>query len=665
MTKKLLNLCLVVLVLTFSSSEAMMAARIAMLGVQSANKERLALHELLAVQRLAHDVQRTQKSLNTSSLNSASLLTRLLHAKRSDLVIQHDHLDRSSQLLLQRNAFSMLNAFSLAKKWDNLNILQPSIQRRFFANQAPRQLQQLPVDKSNFRTIIESNNVYVDKTEQIHALYATGGRFHFLARLRRSGKSLLISTLFELYSGNKELFNNLWIGQEGRWDWTKKSPIIHLDFSTMNASSAVHFEECIVDRLNMIANEYGLEIQNKRDAQSALFWLVTQLGKKTKCQVVVLIDEYDKPILDALVDNEKELARQNKGVLKRLFDPLKGLDAIGLLRAIFITGVTKFSKTSLFSGLNNLNDITMKPIAADLLGYTKDEIKRYFGPHIQDFALQSGQSEEEIMKDLEKWYNGYRFSTKDVKVYNPFSLLYCLQEKKIENYWYESGTPTFLLELLKKNYVSLVGIEKQSMRKEDLGTFDVDYIPMVPLLFQTGYLTISSHKIEDQEDFFTLNFPNEEVKKSFQRQLFRAISNANDAEINNFIPQLKEALKSEDLEKYVSLMQGMIAWTPYNLHIPQEKYYQSLFLAAAKLTGFKSEAEVLTSRGRIDLVIELDDKIYIFEFKFNKAPREALDQIIRKSYMEKYQLSEVKKVIPVGLSFIYEDKKLTFEYMSN
>ena len=373
----------------------------------------------------------------------------------------------------------------------------------------------LPRDVSNFEKMIKNNYIYVDKTELIYNLYATGDSYFFLSRPRRFGKSLLISTLKELFSGNKKLFENLWIGKSGVWDW-QEYPIIELDFSRIARRTPRDLQSSLTWTLVNIGKRYNIDITDAPTPSDKLVDLVQRLAERNN--VVILIDEYDKPILD-LLDTMK-IAQDNRTILKDFYDTLKGLSSY--IHAVFITGVSKFSRTSLFSGLNNLIDITMVPEAATLLGYTKQEIEYYFAEYVTLLAQVRQSSIEDTMLEMERWYNGYRFSDQEITVYNPFSVLYYLKTKRRANYWFESGTPTFLISLLKSQYSSLEDIQEVELSSASLGTFDIENIPLIPLLFQTGYLTITDYDLET--DKYRLNYPNTEVRESFTKYIIAAVN---------------------------------------------------------------------------------------------------------------------------------------------
>jgi hypothetical protein len=499
----------------------------------------------------------------------------------------------------------------------------------------------LPIYTSSFEPLISNNYIYVDKTRDIYRLFSEGNKhYYFLSRPRRFGKTLLISTLKELFLGNRELFKGLWI-ESSDWQW-EKHPVIHLDFGSIAHNTVEQLTSSFSWNLTTIARSYEIDVSEAPTPQDKFKELVVQLAKKQK--VVVLIDEYDKPILDHLKDIEQ--AKAQRDALKSFYDVLKGLDEY--LRAIFITGVTKFAKTSLFSGLNNLNDITIDPKAAALLGYTQQEIVTHFTEYAVALAKDAKIPLETALHDIKTWYNGYQFSEQPIKVYNPFSVGYCLEKKKFSNYWYESGTPTFLINMLRSQYSELEDIRELEIDTDSLGAFDIEQIPLIPLLFQAGYLTFSSYNDETKK--FKLNYPNFEVAASFKRFLVMSLAYTDRITVDTSRSKLVRALKQQDLAVFCKVLQALFSHIPYTLHIDKEAYYHSLFQFLMSLLALEAHSEVITNQGRIDTVIAIDDLLYIFELKLNKPISKALEQIEERKYYERYSLHH-KNIILVGLVF--------------
>ncbi len=325
-------------------------------------------------------------------------------------------------------------------------------------------MKKLPIDVSTFRTMMLENYLYIDKTHIIHDLIKDG-RYFFLSRPRRFGKSLLISTLEELFSGNEDLFKDLWIGKS-KYTWPQH-PVISLNFSDLDIESASELKTSLAVALDDLAEEHGIDLSKYPTPGLKLKRLVKQLSKKNP--VVILIDEYDYPLLNNI--SNLKVAEANRKVLRNFFSVIKSLDRY--LRAIFITGISNFSKTSIFSGLNNLNDISLDPVAANLLGYTEEEMLSFLKGPIQELAKIENSSLEDTMLKIQQWYNGYRFSEFPLRVYNPFSVLYVLKKNKFMNYWFDSGTPSFLVNLLAQENYALENIEEAQLSRKSLGTFDI------------------------------------------------------------------------------------------------------------------------------------------------------------------------------------------------
>ncbi len=514
-------------------------------------------------------------------------------------------------------------------------------------------MKKLPVDVSDFETLITENYLYIDKTEQIDNLLAKG-RLYFLSRPRRFGKSLLISTIKQIFAGNKRLFEDLWIGKYGCHTWTEY-PIIYLDFSTIAHRTPEHLEISLSNRLSLIAKSYGITLDEGL-LEDKTYNLITQLAQKGK--IVLLVDEYDKPLLDH-IDNIA-VAEQQRAILHGFYDAIKGLDAY--FHAIFITGVTKFAKTSIFSGMNNLNDISLLPESSTLLGYTIEEIRMYFELYIEEYSKKKEIAIDSVYREIKIWYNGYRFSKATTYVYNPFSILYYLKNKDRANYWFTSGTPSFLVNLLKKDPSELSTMDKKVLNFDTLnGSFNLGKVPPLILLQQAGYLTIKDYN--EQTNLYTLGFPNEEVQLSMSHLMLSMLANIQVTAVEGIISQIKKALNHNDLDTFCSIISGLLANIPYDLHVERESYYHSLLHFMALLLGVEVHPETHTSKGRIDLAITMPQRIFIFEFKFNKSAQEALQQIINQRYHEKY-LHQNKPLTLVGISFNYKNKELILDWIS-
>ncbi len=493
----------------------------------------------------------------------------------------------------------------------------------------------LPIGIQTFRDLIEGNYLYIDKTRNIYELIKNTKGAYFLSRPRRFGKSLTLSTLEEIFLGNKELFQGLWI-YDSEYKW-KKHPVIRFDFSKQKANEPEVLIGFINNQLDYIAEAYSVQL-SKKEYFERFEELIMKLGQTEK--VVILIDEYDKPIIDHLEDTE--LALKMREVMKGFFTVLKGNDEY--IRFLLLTGVSKFSKAGVFSNLNHLIDITLDDAYSSLVGITEEELKKEFSTYISDLAIKENKTEEETLNTIRAWYNGYRFSPKGISVYNPFSTLLTFEKKSFEHHWFETGTPEFLVKLILKNNYDIIEIPFKTDAL-NFSSYEVDDLSLTPLLVQTGYLTIKDYNAERK--LFTLDFPNYEVKNAFLGYFTRKLGNKDFS--NSILYEILDALAVDDLETCISYLRKIFIKIEYDLHIPQEKYYQTLFYLTFTLLGFKISTEVKTNLGRVDAVVE-SNAIYIFEFKLSGTKEEALTQIKTKKYYEKY-LNKGKDIYLVGVEF--------------
>jgi hypothetical protein len=516
-------------------------------------------------------------------------------------------------------------------------------------------LKRLPVDLSHFKTMIEDNYLYVDKTEIIYQLFSRR-RLYFLSRPRRFGKSLLISTLKELFSGNKKLFKDTWIGQQKDYAW-KQHPVLHFDFSILSHETSQEFKNDLIWSLEQMAKNHGISLAKVPTLSTKFSTLIERLS--TKHKVVILIDEYDAPLLHNL-DNIP-VAKALQKVMRTFFSVIKGADARGHIHAVFITGVTKFAKTSLFSGINNLVDITLSPDACTLCGYTKDELTSYFKEYAQAFAKANSMSQQKVFDIVQDWYNGYRFSKDPTKVYNPYSVTHFFDQNDLKNYWLETGTPSFLIELLKGQAGELENIENTELNSSYFGSFEIGSLPIIPILVQAGYLTITDYNPERQT--FKLNYPNKEVGESFKSYLLASLSHTNARSVEMAIAHFRYALDTNNMELFVATLKNLLANVPYQIYRVNEAFFHSLFQLLVDLLGIEGQSEVSSASGSIDTVLQTHNSIFIFEFKFKKSDKKALKQIIEKRYYEKY-LRLKKPIILVGLSFNIKNKQLALDWTS-
>lgn len=506
----------------------------------------------------------------------------------------------------------------------------------------------LPIGIQDFKTIVSDGYTYIDKTKLIYQII-TQGKPYFLSRPRRFGKSLLISIFEAIFTGKRNLFKGLWIDHSD-WNWIEY-PVIRLDMSVINSRTPEMLERSLIAILKEIAAKYHLTIEGET-ASDHLSQLVRNLAQTAEQKVVVLIDEYDKPILDNI--NDLDLAKMNQNILQQFYTILKAKDEY--LQFIFLTGVTKFSKVSLFSGLNNLNDITMSNDYSTLLGLTREELDHYFSKDIQDVAAANELSTEECYDQIKEWYNSYKFSKQGGLVYNPFSTLRLLDSKDFVAHWFETGTPAFLIDLMKARQFDLSNLEQINVSMQSFSSFDIEDLPTLPLLYQTGYLTIKAYL--PHINAFCLGFPNREVSQSFSDNLLTTFASSK-VECSKFLVEITSNLYIDpwDYTQFFTIMEKLFALIPYDLYVKQEKHFHSLFYLIIKLAGFQISAEIHTHQGRADAALETKGKIIIFEFKLDKSARVAIDQIKDKGYHKLYQDCQLP-IYLVGINFNSEQRSI-------
>jgi len=506
------------------------------------------------------------------------------------------------------------------------------------------QLKKLPIGRQTFSELIKANELYIDKTE-IALDLITSYRYSFLSRPRRFGKSLFLSTLKEIFEANQEFFKGLYIYD--KWDWTISYPVITIDFNG-DLRSPKSLENRILDSL--IYNQQKLDVQCKKIEyyDSCFSELIQKTYKKYNQKVVVLIDEYDKAILDNL--DQLQIANQNREILRSFYGILKGCDRY--IKFVFIAGVSKFAKASIFSGLNMLEDITLTPRFGNICGYTQDDIETTILPYLKEVDLDK----------LKEWYDGYNF-LKD-SVYNPFDILNFIKNEFVyKNYWFKSGTPAFLIKLIKEQNYFLPKLSNLVVGEELLDSFDIEKMRFEVVLFQAGYLTIEKVIIdEDDETEYKLKLPNREIKQSLNLYII-AYLYGDSYRINR--KNLRQALKLANLENLKKSLISIFASIPYNNYVKNdiahyEGFYASVVYVYLASLGVEIIAEDVTNSGRIDLTIKLNNNIFIIEFKVGKD--NALKQIKSRNYHQKY-LNENKNIYLVGINFDEEEKNVSeFEW---
>jgi len=523
-------------------------------------------------------------------------------------------------------------------------------------------MKKLPLGIQSLREIIEDGYVYVDKTEYIYNLISHA-KCYFLSRPRRFGKSLLLDTIGEVFLGEKELFKGLWI-YASNYGFTKH-PVIRLDMSNIPNDTPDILKDSISEELAAQSKAESLELSGK--LPGTLFKrLIEGLHRKYGQRVVVLIDEYDKPILDHITDYD--IADENRKVLSGFYGILKSMDAH--LRFTFITGVSKFTKTSIFSGMNHLKDITMTEDYANICGIPVDSLDEYFSEHIENLRTHKRFKDKANLKEsILSWYDGYSWDG-ETRLLNPFSLLNFFDEKKFSAFWYSSGSPRFLLDLIRNKPESYTNIKNVRLTEKMLDSIEIDKIAIEPLLFQTGYLTVKEIPPTHLSPVYIVDLPNLEVSEAFNMHILSALTDSGDMLAESTRVGMAEALRSGDLEEVLEILRGLFASIPYSLHIEREAYYHSIFYAVLNVLGLDTQVEVLVSKGRIDAIIEAGSRVYVMEFKYKSCPPdassedrqqlsesalgEAMEQINARGYADKYKGSG-KEVIKAAFAFLGRD----------
>jgi PAS domain-containing protein len=490
--------------------------------------------------------------------------------------------------------------------------------------------------------------VYADKTGRIYDLVTDSGKFVFLARPRRFGKSLLCSTLAVLFEGRRELFTGLAIDSLD-WEW-KKHPVIHIDLNPANyLNGAVELASAIRRSLRKAARKTGLQLSD--DTISGQFGeLIAESYHASNEKVAVIIDEYDKPLLDTI--NERDIHETLKNELRGFYGVLKSSDEY--LRFVFLTGVTKFSQVSIFSQLNNLKDISLNPAYCDLCGITQEELETYLEPEIERITADNGLDRQAYIDRLKRFYNGYRFSEKDLTVYNPFGLLNHFDSNgKFDTYWFATGTPAFLIKLMEAQKIDMLDLEKKEIFFSELQRFDTENMDALPVLYQSGYLTITDYDGDD--GIYTLDYPNEEVRAAFAESLLHHFLEDSGNKYSK--SRIVEALSKGDPDRAMEALRTIFASIPYGIHLRDEKYYHTIVHLVFRMLGLFCLSEVQTAEGRIDTLVETGKYVYCFEFKLNGSAEEALAQIDSREYLLPWR-GGGKRLFKAGVSFDYEKRNI-------
>ncbi len=475
-------------------------------------------------------------------------------------------------------------------------------------------LPNLPVGRQYFADIRRDNSVYIDKTELIYQLCQQSTSNYFLSRPRRFGKSLTLDTIAELFSGNRALFEGLWIAD--KWDWTQTYPVIRFSLDSISHEGGLN--EALEEAMHDIAKKFKIELKKK--LPSSLFKeLIESVAEQTGKRVIVLIDEYDRPIVDYIDPYNLEKANQQRDILKQFFSILKS--ASNHIRFLLITGVSKFSKVSIFSELNHLSDLTLNKKYAALCGYTQTELEYYFAPYLREMP-------DDTLEKMKLWYNGYSWDAQTF-VYNPFSVLCFFENQDYRNFWFETGTPTFLIKLLRKRFnyrleeTEVSNLILESFRLEKFDDLDVNSI-----LLQTGYLTI---KEKTSRETFILNYPNKEVRKSFGQFLLSEYTHT--PVTAPYAANILRALENNNLSDVIKIINDLIQAVPDQNYIKdEEKFFHAIIHLIFTMVGSDVRSEVHTPIGRMDTVIITAKRIFLFEFKINETPTHAIQCIQDRHY---------------------------------
>ena len=513
-------------------------------------------------------------------------------------------------------------------------------------------MKRLPLGIQTFSKLISDSHYYVDKTEFVYKLSKIGTYF-FLSRPRRFGKSSFLDTIQEAYQGNEVLFKGLFL--EKNWDWSKKYPVIKISFGSGETTSLEELRLIIHDIFLAFQRQFQITLESS-SFSGKFKELIELLHKRENRKVVILIDEYDKPILDAI---DKEFAYQVRDELKNLYSVIKDSDRY--IQLVFITGVSKFSRVSLFSGLNNLTDITLDPEFSAVCGYTQKELEDTFSELLENVPL----------REVKEWYNGYNFLGE--KVYNPYDILHYLRNKDFRNYWFETGTPSFLIKLIEKRKFPIPSLEKVELSKEMMDSFDIGSIHLETILLQAGYMTIQSVEKLGDMTVYHLCYPNKEVRNSLNDVILTFLSSlVSEKEKNK--SRLYRILFAGEVEKLKDLFHSFFASIPYNWYTNNdiasyEGYYCSVFYTYFTAIGVEVVTEDATNLGRIDMAVLLNGRCFIMEFKVNEMNPEgrAMKQLQDKKYHEKYtdyesqylSSGKVKEIYLIGVEFNKTDRNIT------
>ena len=511
-----------------------------------------------------------------------------------------------------------------------------------------------PIGIQTFEEIRKLDNLYIDKTEYIYRMTHTDGKYFFLSRPRRFGKSLLVSTFQSYFEGKKELFEGLAIEKlEKEWN---TYPVLHFDLSKGKHMEKEQLNRYLLDIIEKQEARFDC-MSNKIDVNIRLDDLINAVYHKTGKQVVVLIDEYDAPLLD--VAHEKEKLDVLRNTMRNFYSPLK--DCEPLLRFVFLTGITKFSQLSIFSELNNIKNVSMDEPYAGICGITKEELLTQMSDDIDALAEHLELSREETIQELKNHYDGYHFCWPSPDVFNPYSLLNCFADGRMDDYWFGSGTPTYLINMMRKYEFLPADLgEAIEVGKKDFDAPTETMTTIVPLLYQSGYVTIKGY--DKPTKLYLLALPNQEIRVGLYGSLLPHYLTDKSAKANTTIAKMSVLVKKGDMDAAFCLLNDFLETVPYcdNTHY-EGHWQQTLYIMFALLTNYDILVEQHTAKGRIDITMETADTIYVMELKFNKSAEEALAQIEAKHYADAFKMSG-KKVVKIGLNFSVKDEVNCLEW---
>ena len=514
-----------------------------------------------------------------------------------------------------------------------------------------KQLKRLPVGIQTFSTIIEEGMLYVDKTAYVWKMIHAGS-YIFLSRPRRFGKSLLLSTLQAYFEGRKSLFKGLAIEQlEQEWI---KYPVLRFDMSTAKHANKADLELELSSKLTAYESIYGKGSADQVNPNQRLQGLIERAHAQTGHRVVVLVDEYDAPLLDVVhKDTDLEELRQ---VMRNFFSPLKACDSH--LKFVFLTGITKFSQLSIFSELNNLMNISMDPEFAGICGITKEEILRDTQDYIDQLAIANGWTTQEAIDVLKRQYDGYHFTWPSPDIFNPFSLMQAFSKKRVDNYWFTSGTPTYLIEMMRKFDVEPSDINHLEACSSEFDAPTENMLSLIPLLYQSGYITIKGY--DKESDLYTLDLPNREVRIGLMRSLLPVYVPKVAGRGMTLAAKMSTLLRRDDINGALSLLQAFLLTVPQCNHTHYEGHYQQMLYIILSLLGQyrQLDVEVHTPTGRVDMVMQTPKALYLFELKLNQSAAVAMQQIDLRDYASKFALTGLP-IVKVGINFDTDRRTLS------